>query len=65
MPRKYRRLSASEARDLLRETGQRTVGPHRMTGKILYWPFCVRCRLIALGNRATRRELRRPCITFD
>lgn len=36
-------------------------GPHSMTGKILHWPYCKRCGLIALKNDTTKRALRKVC----
>ena len=35
--------------------------PHAMTGKILHWPTCVHCGLVALKNEATRKRLKRGC----
>lgn len=34
---------------------------HRPVGRILHWPYCVRCGLIYLKNARTRRLIRKPC----
>jgi hypothetical protein len=61
----YQTLSASEARSFLASQGQRRVGPHAMTKRILHWPYCARCGLLALNNDESRRAIRRPCVTEE
>jgi hypothetical protein len=41
--------------------GVKRRGVHQLTKKILHWPYCARCGLVALRNTTTRRALRRPC----
>ncbi len=36
-------------------------GPHRFTKRILHWPYCAGCGLVALKNEATRQRMRQPC----
>lgn len=36
-------------------------GPHRLTGRMLHWPYCIQCGRVALKNEATRRDLAKPC----
>ncbi len=40
-------------------------GPHQMTKRILHWPYCARCGLVALKNEASRQALRRECVTEE
>lgn len=40
-------------------------GPHNMSKRILHWPYCARCGLVALKNEATRKALRKECVTEE
>lgn len=40
-------------------------GSHAMTKKILNWPYCAHCGLVALKNEASRRKLKEPCVTVE
>ncbi len=40
-------------------------GPHQMTKRILHWPYCSRCGLMALKNDASRAALKRECVTEE
>lgn len=37
-------------------------GPHKMNKRILHWPYCSQCGLIALKNKVTRKALKKPCV---
>ena len=45
--------------------GVRRSGSHRMTKRILHWPYCSNCKLMALRNDVTRRALRAPCVWWE
>jgi hypothetical protein len=40
-------------------------GPHQFTRKILHWPYCARCGLMALKNDVSRRAAKQPCETWE
>lgn len=40
-------------------------GPHVMTKRILHWPYCARCGLMALKNEESRKALKRDCVTEE
>lgn len=40
-------------------------GPHQMTKRVLNWPYCSRCGLVALRNDATRIALKAQCVTEE
>jgi hypothetical protein len=40
-------------------------GAHNMTGRILHWPYCKRCGIVALKNDETRRVLAKPCVILE
>lgn len=35
--------------------------PHNMTGRVLSWPYCAVCGLVAMRNAASRHALAEPC----
>lgn len=41
--------------------GQVKRGPHQLTKKILSWPYCAHCGLVALKNKETRKALKQQC----
>lgn len=55
------RLTDEEKREWLNSRGVLHRGAHALTRKILHWPYCVRCGLVALRNDETRRALNRQC----
>jgi hypothetical protein len=34
---------------------------HKMTGRVLQWPYCTACGLVAMRNAASRRALSEAC----
>lgn len=40
-------------------------GPHAMTRRVLHWPYCARCGLVALKNDRSRAALKRECVTEE
>lgn len=54
-----------DVKAFLADKGQRTTGQHAFTKKVLHWPYCSRCGLLALKNETTRREMSRPCVTEE
>lgn len=40
-------------------------GVHTFNRKILNWPYCGRCGLLALKNEATRRAMRQACVVEE
>ena len=40
------------------------IRPHEMTAKVLHWPRCKHCGLVALRNDATRAKLREGCYVW-
>lgn len=57
----WKRLSAKEKADLLKSEGVTRTGPHNMKGKVLHWPYCGNCGLLALKNDVSRAALRSLC----
>lgn len=37
------------------------IRPHSMTARVLHWPCCRHCGLVALKNKRTKEALRRGC----
>jgi hypothetical protein len=35
--------------------------PHNISGRVLSWPYCTSCGLIAMRNAASRRALSEAC----
>lgn len=54
-----------DVRGFLSQRGKRSVGPHAFTKRVLAWPYCARCGLLALKNTATRREMGKPCVVEE
>ncbi len=40
-------------------------GPHVMTKRVLHWPYCARCGLVALKNDVSRRALKADCVVEE
>lgn len=40
-------------------------GPDNMSGRMLNWPYCTRCGLVALKNTVTRTALKKQCEWLD
>jgi len=54
-----------DVRAFLAQKGRRSVGTHQLTKRILHWPYCARCGLVALKNQATAKELSKPCVVEE
>lgn len=54
-------IRVSDVRAFLAQRGQRTTKPHSFTKRILHWPYCDRCGLVALRNEPTRRLMAKLC----
>lgn len=39
--------------------------PHRFSGKVCHWFYCIHCGLIALKNEPTRASMARPCPGYE
>ena len=62
---RYTQLTPEEKREFLAHTGTRHVRIHALTKRICHWPYCAYCGLVALKNEPTRKELRRPCVSYE
>lgn len=49
----------------LAEKGERRVGEHAFTKRVLHWPYCAHCGLVLLKNDTTRRAAAAKCITYE
>lgn len=47
------------------KAGRKVRGTHAFTDKVLHWPVCAHCGLMALRNEATRRAMKAPCETWE
>jgi len=61
MATKYKRLTSKEASTLLNAVDTEPKKPHAFNRQILHWPYCGRCGLMALKNKATRKAMKKPC----
>lgn len=57
----YTTLSNQQARELLNYRAPRRTGVHNMSQKVLHWPYCGNCGLVALKNDISRKALRQVC----
>ena len=55
----------TDVRGFLSQQGKRTSAAHSFTKRVLSWPYCSRCGLVALKNDATRREMGKPCVVEE
>lgn len=59
-------MTLHEARRFVARYGGRVhLTAHHMAGRVLHWPYCLTCGLVALKNDATRAALRAPCVTIE
>ena len=63
--KEFSQLTAAEARAFLDDKGTRRVRVHSMTRRVLHWPYCAYCGLVALKNNTTRRALGKKCVTYE
>jgi hypothetical protein len=52
-------------RFVARYGGHVRTGSHNLAGRVLHWPYCLTCGLVALKNDASRVALRAPCVTIE
>jgi len=57
----YKTLSEAEKRQLLAAVDNEPKRPHAFTKKMMHWPMCGRCGLLALKNDATKKAIREGC----
>lgn len=38
---------------------------HELKGRVMHWPFCVHCGLVALKNQVSRDALKKPCVVWE
>jgi hypothetical protein len=51
----------ADVRAFLSQRGTFTTKPHEFTKRILHWPYCARCGLVALRNAPTRKLMAKLC----
>lgn len=54
-----------DVRAFLADRGTRRVRDHAWTSRVLSWPVCAHCGLVALKNDATRKAMASPCVTYE
>lgn len=64
MSKQFSTLSAADMRAFL-AGGQKHVGTHNLSKRILHWRYCANCGLLNLKNEPTQRALRGPCTWED
>lgn len=60
-----KKLTREEQREFLSRKGVVRRGPHAFTRRIRHWPFCARCGLVLLKNRATAAAAKAACETLE
>lgn len=49
----------------LQQKGVKRTGNHNMSKRIIHWPYCSNCGLVALKNDVTRKALKAKCVWED
>lgn len=57
--------TVKDIRSFLDQKGNRRTGTHNMSKRVISWPYCSNCGLIALKNDATRKALKQACTWED
>ena len=39
--------------------------PHEFTGRVLHWPYCTGCGLVALKNEPTNKRMKQSCESME
>ena len=56
----------TDVRAFLAQKGVKRVRDHHtLTKRVLHWPYCAHCGLVALNNEPTRKAMRAKCITYE
>jgi hypothetical protein len=56
----------TDVHEFLNQRGNKRVRDgHSLKGRILHWPYCEHCGLIALKNDVTRRALKAQCVVWE
>lgn len=58
--------TVTDVRAFLNERGNKRVrDAHSLKRRVLHWPYCEYCGLLALKNDVTRKALSKPCVTWE
>lgn len=55
----------SDVARFLAEKGERRVRDHSFTKRVLNWPYCAHCGLLALKNKRSRQAMAEKCVTYE